>query len=84
MKIEKSLTDQPRVAGRDGTRRVECACGAHLRTFSLPFGTERGTFRARCRECHAQWAIPLRTVLAGADPARASTLQLSNPTNGAG
>jgi hypothetical protein len=82
--IEKSLHDQPRVVDCDGTRRVECACGAHLRTFSLPFGTERGTFRARCRECHVQWAIPLRTVLAGADPARASTLQLSHHTNGAG
>jgi hypothetical protein len=39
----------------DGSRRVECECGAVLRTYVLPFGDDRGTFRAVCRVCRTRW-----------------------------
>jgi hypothetical protein len=68
-------------ASFDGLLRVECECGAVLRTYALPFGDDRGTFRAVCRSCSTHWTVPLRTVLADSDPARATTVRMPMDTS---
>jgi hypothetical protein len=44
----------------------------------LPFGDDRGTFRAVCRDCGTQWIVPLQVVLADADPALATIIRLDS------
>jgi hypothetical protein len=70
-------------AAIDVTRRIECACGAHLRTYALPFGDLRGSFRAVCRVCGKRWEVPFHDVLAGADGERPTTFRLASMHPGA-